>query len=102
MQVQEGNNGMTDKIQESFERFHSENPHVLLMLEHMAKEWFERHNALSVKMLWEHMRWNIGMETQGEPFKLPNNYPSRYARLLIERNPHWAGRIQTARLRAAA
>jgi hypothetical protein len=93
---------VTDHIQQKFERFHQENPHVLTTLERLATEWFEYHDTVSVKMLWENMRWRLGIETQGEPFKLPNNYPSRYARLLIARHPEWAQRIRTCSLRAVA
>lgn len=93
---------MTDRIQQKFEEFHADNPHVLSTLERLTSEWFEHHGTVSVKMLWENMRWSLGIETQGEPYRLPNNYPSRYARLLIERHPEWASRIRTAQLRAAA
>ncbi len=90
---------MTDKIQADFERFHEQNPKVLERLEDMARRWFaEGHQSIGIGMLWEALRWFTGIETQGDAFRLNNNYRSRYVRLLIERNPEWADRFQVRAL----
>lgn len=89
-------------IQKDFERFHRENSHVLLELEELAREWFDAGNkVVGVKMLFETLRWKSGIQTAGDPYKLNNNYHSRYVRMLIERNPHWVNRFKTRALRAA-
>lgn len=84
-----------DKIQRDFERFHRENPHVLERLEALAAKWFETHGAVGIGMLFEVLRWEEGIVTEGDAFRLNNNYRSRYVRLMIERNSEWEHRFQT-------
>ncbi len=92
-----------DKIQREFERFHKENPHVLAELEHMAGAWFDKgHPSVSISMLFEALRWLSGIETTGDPYRLNNNYRSRYVRLMIARHPEWEDRFQVRELAAAA
>lgn len=82
---------MTKTIQERFETFHDTNPWVLDALEELTAEWLEHGNRrLGIRMLQEVLRWQHGMKTVGDDFKLNDNYTSRYVRLMIERNPEWA------------
>lgn len=89
-------------IQERFERFHAENPEVYRLLLRFA---LEAHAAgrtrIGVGALWERLRWYSSVETDGEPFKLNDNFRSRYARLIAERNPELAHLFETRKLRAA-
>jgi hypothetical protein len=89
-------------IQEKFEKFHSDNPHIFSILEGMASRWLSIHSQVGMKMLWEVLRWQLGVEVSntGE-YRLNNNYTSRYARLLLEKHPEWAGRIQLRALQSA-
>jgi hypothetical protein len=90
-------------IQEDYERFNQDNPHVIETLEKMATRWLERHQKVGVKMLVEALRWNTGFRTEGDPdFKLNDKYTSRYARELLRRHPEWQGRIDTRQLRAVS
>lgn len=91
-------------IQSRFERFHEANPHVLDRLENLAESWFDRGNEkVAIRMLWEVLRWSDGLEVNrgSDTYKLNDHYPSRYARLLVERRPEWAGRFRVRELRAA-
>ena len=91
-------------IQEKFEAFHAKNPDVYNSLEALAAVWFTHgHAQCGVGMLWERLRWESGMQPmdQHSAYRLSNSYRSRYVRLLIERNPEWAGRFVTRELRAA-
>lgn len=89
-----------DHIQRAFEQFHEDNPHVLRELEMLATDWFAHgHDRVAIGMLWEVIRWARGVDTTADQFKLNNNFRSRYARLMVERNPEWAGRFE---LRALA
>lgn len=89
-------------IEKQFERFHKDNPHVLEHLERLARQWLAAgHDSLGIGMLWEVLRWQTGITTKGDPFRLNNNYRSRYVRLMIERNPSWDECFQTRSLRAA-
>lgn len=91
------------RIQAAFEEFHRKNPHVYRILEELAAEWLARHQAVGVKMLWEVLRWRLGVRTDVDEteYRLSNNYTSRYARLLLANHPEWRERIHVRQLRAA-
>lgn len=76
---------------ERFEVFDSLNPHVYKELEFLALQAKRKgYRRIGIKMLFEVLRWNRMMQTKDPSgdFKLNNNYHSRYARALMERN--WA------------
>jgi len=75
---------------ERFEIFHAANPHVAKALEALAGQWLQRHKRASVKALFERLRWESGLQTHGEAYRLNNSFTAFYARLLIERRPEWA------------
>lgn len=79
-------------IQENFERFHRENPHVYKLFEDYSYQALRRgYKKFSAKAVFERLRWYIKMETVGEDFKLNNNYTAHYARKLMRENPEFAG-----------
>ena len=97
-----GQPGDSPTLQAQFERFHEDNPHVYKVLERLATKWLATHSKAGVGMLWEVMRWQLGVETSDTAaYRLNNDYRSRYARLLLANHPEWAGRIETRVLRAA-
>lgn len=71
-------------VQERFEAFHRDNPHIYELLVKYAVQaaragW--RHYG--VKSLFERVRWHVYVEAMDERgFKLNNDFTSRYARLL--------------------
>ena len=91
----------TATIVERFEAFHAANPHVAAGLEHLAAEWLGAgHRKVGVKALVERLRWEAGIRTSGDDYRINNDFTSHYARLLIERRPEWADAIETRALRA--
>lgn len=89
-------------IQQQFERFHALNPWVYESLAVLVTDWLARgHTRAGIKQLVEVVRWEYGRQTQGDTFKLNNNFTSRYARLLIDQHPEWADVFETRVLRAA-
>lgn len=87
-------------IGERFLLFHERNPHVADALEALAAAWLARHNRVGMKALFERLRWESGIATDGDAYRLNNSYTALYARLLIRRRPEWADRIETRVLRA--
>ncbi len=71
--------------------FHAENPHVFEALRRRALRAKRRGYKPGIKCLFELLRWSHGMSTQGDEFKLNNNYTAYYARLLMEREPELRG-----------
>lgn len=89
-------------LAERFAAFHAANPHVADALEALAAQWLAAGNRrLGAKALVERLRWESGLRTQGEAYRINNSHVSFYARLLIERHPEWADAIETRELRAA-
>ncbi|MDF9717378.1 hypothetical protein [Nocardioides sp. ChNu-99] len=74
---------------ERFELFHATNPHVADALERLAAQWLRHHDRVGIKALFERLRWESGIQTAGDPYRLNNNYTAFYARLLIDRRPEW-------------
>lgn len=76
--------------QERFAEFHAANPHVLDELERITAELVAKgHTRFGIKMVWEVVRWRRLLTTDGDDFKLNNNFHSRYVRLIVERHPEW-------------
>lgn len=89
-------------IEQRFELFHAANPHVADALEALADQWLSHgHARLGVKALFERLRWESGIQTAGDAYRLNNDFTALYARLLITRHPDWADAIQTRDRRAA-
>lgn len=86
-------------LEARFSRFHRENPDVYAELLALALAGRRRGlKRLGIGSLFEVIRWNRALATVGEPFKLNNSYRSRYARLLMEREPELAGVFETRAL----
>jgi len=94
-----GPNG--ESIEQAFERFHRENPHVydeLVALTTQLKRAGAR--RVGMGMLFEVLRWRTQLRTGGDEFKLNNNFRSYYARLIMWRRPELEGIFETRRLHA--
>lgn len=83
-------------LAEQFAQFHGDNPHVADALEQLAASWFAAGNPrIGTKALWERLRWEAGIQTNTADYRLNNNWPAFYSRILLERRPEWSGRILT-------
>lgn len=88
-----------DEIQERFLAFHVANPEVYQTIVTLAKQAKAAgHNKYGVKTIVEIMRWNHDISTTGSRFKLPNEYSSRYARLVMDFEPDLDGFFNTSKL----
>ena len=91
-------------IQSRFEAFHAANPWVYARLRFLALDMVERgHQKISMKMLWEVLRWQVARATVHAPgdYALNNDFTSRFARLLATTEPKLANAFETRILRAA-
>jgi hypothetical protein len=88
-------------IQQRFESFHRANPHVYAALRALAFQMLGNGvRQYGIKGLFEILRWQFALQTKGEPFKLCNDYTSRYARLLVKLNPELDGFFEMRGLRS--
>ncbi|WP_308013806.1 hypothetical protein [Streptantibioticus parmotrematis] len=87
-------------IQQQFEEFHRLNPWVLRALESLTADYLDRGaRRVGIGMLFEVLRWRYAAATEGDDFRLNNNFRSRYVRLLIQRHPTWAAVFEVRTLR---
>lgn len=91
-------------IDARFKVFHADNPRVYEDLEKRALGLVAAgRTKFGIGLLWESMRFDAAMKVQTQQandFKLNDHFRSRYARLLIERNPALAGVLETRTLRS--
>lgn len=89
-------------IDRHFAEFHRENPRVYDVLVRLARSAHDRgKQRIGIGLLWERMRWELWIETAGaEDYKLNNNFRSRYARLIMDREPDLSDMFETRRLRS--
>lgn len=91
-------------IQERFADFHNGHNEVYWMLLDLTEQGYAAgRKKLGMKQLWEVLRWNrmiAGLPDEDEEFKLCNDFTSRYARLIMEHNPHLDGIFNTRELRS--
>lgn len=90
-----------DTIDAAFAAFHALNPHVYSELVALARQLRRRgHQRIGIGMLFEVLRYQRALETVGDDFKLNNNYRSRYARLIDEREADLRGAFEMRELRS--
>jgi hypothetical protein len=87
-------------IYSRFKKFHANNPHVYENLVRMAREFRRKgsnHNRkLGIGMLYEVLRWNYYLSTEGEEeFKLSNDFRAVYARKIMENEPDLSDAFNT-------
>lgn len=88
-------------IQTRFEAFHAANPEVYEVLVRMARRLKASGRAsYSIAGIYEVCRYDRYVTTKGESFKLENNFRSRYARLIMEKESDLAGFFVVRPLRA--
>lgn len=88
-------------IEERFSRFHEQNPHVYQALRTVALWCMANDKRMGIKAIYERVRWEFNLRTDGEPYRLNNSYTSLYSRLLMELEPKLDGFFETRRRRAA-
>lgn len=80
-------------LDQKFWEYHQENPHVYELFKNFTRAARAAgYNNYSAKAIFERVRWHMSIETKDETgFKLNNNYTSRYARLMEQEHPEYAG-----------
>lgn len=71
------------------------NPHVCFELVKLARK-ARRHGLrrVSIKLLFEQLRWEHALKTKGDRFKLNNAFSSWYARAIERRYPELRGMFE--------
>jgi cytochrome b len=90
-------------IDARFADFHAKNPQVYAELARLARQAKKNgHHKIGIELLFAVLRWERMMQTTGDSgFKLNDHFTSRYARLLMQREPDLDGLFETRAVRAA-
>ena len=84
-----------------FAEFHAANEWVYSALRGMALTAKREGHRVGIRCLWETFRWTHRQRIDSEEtFRCNDHFPSRFARLLMEREPELAGFFETRGLRA--
>ena len=88
-------------IQERFQKFDGDNPHIYAELVALTRQAYERgRKKIGMKMLFEILRWNRLINTTGKDFKLSNDFTSRYSRKIMSEYPELDGMFDIKELTA--
>lgn len=83
-------------LKERFDRFHSRNPHVYRAIIKMAQSARAKGmKRIGMQMIFEVLRWNRMMKTQGDEYKLSNDYAAFYSRKAMAEYPELDGLFVT-------
>lgn len=88
-------------LDSKFWTFHKKNVHVLTKLIEMTEQ--AKHagrRRIGMKQLFEVIRWNHMVSTNGELFLLNNSFTSRYVRLIQEKRPDLADMFEIRSIRS--
>lgn len=86
-----------DPIGRQWWDFNLANPAVLARLISLCMDWLEVRpgERVSMKMLWERLRWETAVGDATADYRLNNNYTSLYARWVLVLRPEWDGLFET-------
>lgn len=88
-------------IDARFKLFHLDNPHIYHELQRRALALLDRGvEHFGIALLWESMRYDAAIRSEGDAYKLNNDFRSRYARMLLAWKPELVGRLLTRELRS--
>ena len=79
-----------------FEEFHQKNPLVYELVKLYSKQAIDAgHKHYGIQSIFERIRWHTGVETQGDSFKMNNNFTSFYSRMFMDDFPQHEGFFRT-------
>ena len=79
-----------ETVLEAFTRFHSTNPDVYRLFRNKARKLRRAgRKGYGSRRIIESMRFDHDIKTEGDDFKINNNFASLYSRLLMLKEPVW-------------
>lgn len=89
-------------IDKRFQEFHAANPAVYGELVQMSRDLHKRgYRRIGIELVFSAYRWNRMLRTTADEFgfKLNDHFTSRYARLIMAREPDLADFFRTRTIR---
>jgi hypothetical protein len=79
--------------------WHKKNPHVYKLFERFTYQAINRgHRHLSAWLVINRIRWETSIETEGDDFKISNDFIAYYSRLFMHYHPEYQGFFRTKEL----
>lgn len=80
--------------------WHAANPHVYELFKQFTFEAIDKgHRRLSAWLITNRVRWETSVETNGDDFKISNDFIAYYARLFMDEHPQFRGFFRTKPLK---
>jgi hypothetical protein len=87
--------------EQRFREFDEKNPAVYKNIIRLTRDLLARgHKRVGMQMIFEVIRWQSMLRTEGDQFKMNNNYASRYARKAMEEFPEFDGVFEIRKLQS--
>jgi len=96
--IREGDESFTrmHELDEAFRDFHRDNPEVWRLFVRFTFDVIRRGYAhYSADAILHRIRWHATVDTDGDEFKLNNNWTALYARMFHDAYPEHAGFFRT-------
>lgn len=91
-----------NSIDDRFRAFHRANPHVYARLvELVADAVLRGETRIGAGALFEQLRYAERTETNGDRYRLNNDFRAPYVRLLVQEHPEWRDLFETRARRAS-
>ena len=87
-------------IEEGFNKFNKENPHIYDAFEQEALKAIERgRKKISAKLIINWIRWNDFLRSSDQNFRINDAYQSYYARFFVKKYPQHETMFEFRKLR---
>jgi len=91
-----------DDLKKRWWAWHKKNPHVWRLFEKFTMMATNRgHKNLSAWLVVNRIRWETSIETEGEDFKISNDFIALYARYFMHEHPQYKGFFRTKQMKRA-
>jgi hypothetical protein len=91
-----------DDLKQRWWDWHKKNPHVWKLFEKFTLMAISKgHRNLSAWLVVNRIRWETSIETQGDDFKISNDFIALYARYFMHKYPQYNGFFRTKQMKRA-
>jgi hypothetical protein len=91
-----------DDLKQRWWAWHKKNPHVWKLFEKFTLMAISKgHKNLSAWLVVNRIRWETSIETQGDDFKISNDFIALYARYFMHKYPQYNGFFRTKQMKRA-
>jgi len=84
-----------------FDAYHAANPHLYAVFCRFTLEVIKAGRKASVGMIFNRIRWETRVVTEGDRFKINDRYQPFYSRKFMEDHPQHRGFFSTRRCRTS-